>query len=57
MANNIIQTGCNENQLKNAIKKALSKNFITKVKKTTNPYGNGTSAKQFINIFKTKYNK
>ena len=50
-AENVIDTDHDEEQIINAIKKALfDTDFIEKVNNTKNPYGDGKSAKRIVDI-------
>ena len=50
-SNNVINTSCEEKKIKLAIKKAISKDFKSKIKKF-NPYGDGKSSLKILNILK-----
>lgn len=49
---NIITVKHKRNEIIQAIKKGLSKNFNNKIKDIKNPYGDGTSSKKIIRIIK-----
>jgi UDP-hydrolysing UDP-N-acetyl-D-glucosamine 2-epimerase len=49
-AGNIIDAGYNKEAIKEAIKRAMSENFIKKAKRCKNPYGDGRSSERIIKI-------
>lgn len=53
-ASNIISSGYKQNEIRAAIRLALSSKFKNKAKQAVNPYGDGTAAKKFIKVFKEK---
>ena len=52
-ASSVIDCKPNEKDIIKSLKKLYSKSFQKKIKKTTNPYGNGGSAKKIIKILKS----
>ena len=51
-SNNVINIQCNQKEIAKAIKKATSKNFRVKIKKS-NPYGDGNSSSKILKILQT----
>ncbi|KNY28620.1 UDP-N-acetylglucosamine 2-epimerase [Pseudobacteroides cellulosolvens] len=49
---NVIDCSCNRASIKEAVKKALSKEFIKGLENVTNPYGDGNTADKIIKILK-----
>ena len=46
----VIDVNFKENQIKNAIKKAISKKFLNKIKKMKYLFGNGNASKKLIKL-------
>ena len=51
-AQNVIDCKFNKNQIKRAINKAQSNDFLKKIKNIKNPYGNGDSSEKILKVLK-----
>ncbi|CDG37104.1 UDP-N-acetylglucosamine 2-epimerase [Acetivibrio thermocellus BC1] len=51
-ATSVINCNPNEEEIKQAIKKALSDSFIKQAKETVNPYGDGNTSERIIEVIK-----